>query len=132
MWLSCTYLFSFRSTMTVSRLMDLCRCLPAVSVITLPSGLGLEARRATSCLSWKLERTIIVSVRTIIVAPWQVGAAQLLKKWLVNSQDNENVTVASLAQVTVTSASAHVHDYYGPGFNGLGGNDSSTDGFESD
>ena len=114
--------------MTVSRLVHLCRCLPAVSVITLPSGLDSEARRATSCISWKLERSIVVSVRrTNIYIPWQVRAAQILKKWLVNSQGNENVT--SLAQVT---ASAFVHDHYGPGFDGLGGNDSSTDGFESD
>ena len=98
------------------------------------------ARRATSCLSYRLGRRIVVTTRpqARCAVPWKIPAKALLQAWRLSSgnstlgnfsedaedDEDENVTVASLAEPL--TALPHNELFYGPGFDDLGGNDSSS------
>ena len=123
--------------MTVAKLRFYCSCLHFVSSIVLPPECGFVARRATSCLSYRLGRRIVVTTRpqARCVVPWKVKGKALLQAWRLSSghstlgnfsedaedDEDENVTVASLAEPL--TAPPHHELFHGPGFDDLGGND---------
>ena len=90
--------------------------LPNVTKIFIPPGYECVARRATSCLSYRLGRRITVESRSRKVSvPWQVGAADFLSAWLSKSHINQLRT------------GAYVPPFFGPGFDGLGADGDSTE-----
>ena len=93
--------------------------LKSVTYVTIPPGRDQVARRSTSLLSLSLGRRVLVESRTPgLQTPWQRSASFLLHNWLL---PNFLTYSKKLKHIT------HAHIYYGPGYEGLGGDGDSTE-----
>lgn len=91
--------------------------LPTVTKVSIPPGNEHVARRATSCLSYKLGRRILVESRSrTLSVPWQIGSAEILSAWLKRPPINQH------------SQEANLPPFFGPGFGfSLGADGDSTE-----